>query len=112
MQAWRTERPWGYFDTFVENAQATVKTLTVLAGESTSLQRHRERDELWFVMFGIGKAILGDEAVVVKPGDFLYVPKGKAHRMKGITDVTWVEVSVGQFDEGDIERLDDRYGRV
>lgn len=112
MEARRTERPWGYFITYVENKQATVKLLKVSAGQMTSLQRHKNRDELWFFVSGAGSVTLGKEILRASPGSFAYVRRDEVHRIRAISDVVVVEVSLGEFDEEDIERLEDNYGRA
>lgn len=107
------ERPWGSFVEFVRNAPATVKIITVRAGEAFSLQQHAHRDETWYVLSGDGIVRIGDTESAAHPGDTYVAPRGTAHRITGGTsDLSILEVSLGEFDENDITRLEDRYGRV
>ena len=106
-------RPWGQFEQFTLNELATVKILTVRAGEAFSLQTHEHRDEFWRILSGNGSAVIGDDIRAVHPGDSFLIPKGTVHRAEGGTeDLHILEISFGIFDEGDITRLDDKYGRI
>jgi mannose-6-phosphate isomerase len=83
------ERPWGGFRQFAHNALCTVKILTVVDGQLLSLQSHRHRDELWVV-----------------------IPRGARHRVGSVGGTARIlEISFGEFDEDDIERYEDVYGR-
>ena len=50
----KTVRPWGYYRVLHEpHTKCKLKELTVLPGLSLSMQRHKFRNELWFVSEGI-----------------------------------------------------------
>lgn len=108
------QRPWGSFMRFTHNETSTVKVITVQPGQRLSLQRHAQRDELWHVL---------DEGVVVEvdgrawrpvAGEQVWVPKQSLHRMSSDapSPVRVLEVAFGQFDEDDIERVEDDHGRL
>ena len=85
------------------------------AGESLSLQFHREKDESWYVESGRARLELGeagqealDEEVVTAGACFRYRP-GTVHRVTALEDTTILEVSTPHLD--DVVRLEDRYGR-
>lgn len=46
----RTDRPWGFFNLFVENSPSTVKILYVKKDEMLSLQFHFGRDQLYYLL--------------------------------------------------------------
>jgi cytidyltransferase-like protein len=48
----KTERTWGYYRVLYELAGTKVKELTVLPGQTLSMQRHRDRAEYWHVSEG------------------------------------------------------------
>jgi mannose-1-phosphate guanylyltransferase/mannose-6-phosphate isomerase len=106
------DRPWGGFRQFAHNAQCTVKILTVAAGQQLSLQSHRSRDELWVVLDpGLKVEIDGQEHLAV-PGDEFVIERGSRHRLGSAGSTGRVlEISFGEFDEDDIERYEDVYGR-
>lgn len=109
---YKEERPWGSFEQFAKNEQVTVKIITVKSGEAFSLQTHAQREEFWRVISGEGKITLGETTEVIEIGKDYHVKTGMKHRIEaGATDVVILEVARGIFDENDIIRLDDKYGR-
>ena len=111
----RIEKPWGW-ELIWAHADAYVgKILFVKAGESLSLQFHREKDESWYVESGRARVELGEagqEALdeeVVTPGACFRFRPGTVHRVTALEDTTILEVSTPQLD--DVVRLEDRYGR-
>ncbi len=106
------DRPWGRFETFAKNETATVKILTVLPGEETSLQTHEHREEHWYVISGQPIITVGEMLVESKEGAEFVVAVGEKHRINGgKTGTKVLEVSKGEFDENDIVRLQDKYQR-
>ena len=107
------DRPWGSFDRFTLNEPSTVKILHVLPGLEFSLQRHEERSECWRVIAGSGTAYISDEERAVGIGDEIDIPVGTLHRLKGGPEgISVLEISFGKFEEDDIERIKDDFGRV
>ena len=109
----REERPWGSFERFTLNENATVKTITLKPGARFSLQHHLHRTEFWHVLSGTGTARIGDEEHEAKKGDEFEIPCGSTHRMTAGTEgITFLEIALGNFDEDDIVRTEDDYGRA
>jgi mannose-6-phosphate isomerase-like protein (cupin superfamily) len=107
------ERPWGGFKRLTHNEQTTVKIITVNAGQSISLQRHQHRDEYWYVCEGTGIIHIDGVDYEAREGNDFFCPRGCVHRVSGGPEgTTFIEIAFGEFDEGDIERLEDRYGRT
>jgi mannose-6-phosphate isomerase len=107
------ERPWGRFQQFTHDEPVTVKTITVDPGCRLSLQRHRERAELWQVLDGPLDITLGERQWSAAPGELVWVAQGAVHRIgnSGPRPGRVLEVAFGHFDEDDIERLEDDYAR-
>ena len=112
----RIEKPWGW-ELIWAVAEAYVgKILFVKAGESLSLQFHREKDEAWYVQPGRAKLELGapGDAIlnqeVIGPGAAFRYRPGTVHRVTALEDSTILEVSTPHLD--DVVRLEDRYGRA
>lgn len=106
------DRPWGWFRRYADNEQCTVKVIEVKPGEALSLQRHRNRDELWVALDAGLVVTIDDDTVVAERGQEFFVPRGAVHRVAGGDQpARFLEVAFGEFDEDDIERLEDRYGR-
>jgi mannose-1-phosphate guanylyltransferase/mannose-6-phosphate isomerase len=108
----RDERPWGAFERFTLNEPSTVKIITVDAGQTLSLQRHEHRDELWVALDPDLVFEIDGEVITPEVGDRALIRAGQTHRLSssGAT-ARIVEIAFGHFDEDDIERLEDAYGR-
>ena len=106
-------KPWGKFEQFTHNQMSTVKILTVEPHQQLSLQYHHKREELWKVISGDCKVILGRKEMIAGPDDEFFIPKKAKHRIIGGAKTAKIlEISFGEFDEEDIVRLEDSYGRV
>lgn len=109
----KEKRPWGGFERFTLNESSTVKILTIGPGKRSSLQYHRERKEFWKVLEGNPKLTVGGRVVRAKPDDEFVIGKRTRHRIEaGAKRVRMLEISFGRFDEGDIVRLEDDFGRT
>lgn len=106
-------RPWGKFVQFTKGEPSTVKILTVDPGQAFSLQKHSKREEFWYALSGSGTVEIGEEKIAITPGSKFFIPKETTHRITaGDEAVQMLEISIGEFDESDIVRLEDRYGRT
>ena len=113
MKKYKEERPWGGFEQFTLNEISTVKILTIKAGKRLSLQLHKNRKEFWRFLDGPAKITLGEKTFIAKKGDGFIIDKKTKHRIEGLDkDVHVLEISFGEFDEKDIVRIDDDFGRV
>ena len=109
----KKERPWGNFERFTLNEKTTVKIVNVNEGESISLQTHENRDEFWRVIKGTGVIRIGDKDNEAREGDSFFCKRGSEHRVTGGAGGTvFLEIAFGDFDESDIRRLEDWYGRA
>ena len=108
------EKPWGRFEQYTHNMSSTVKVITVQPGGALSLQYHHRRDELWVVLDSGVQVELGDEVLRPGRGEKVFIPRKTSHRLSAVGDqpVRVLEVSFGEFDEDDIVRLEDVYGRA
>jgi mannose-6-phosphate isomerase-like protein (cupin superfamily) len=50
-------------------------------GQRTALHRHRQSEEIYHVLAGIGRMTLGSDEFDVAPGDSILIPPGSAHRI-------------------------------
>ncbi len=107
------EKPWGRFIQYVLNEPVTVKILEVKANEQLSLQAHRHRSELWVPLDEGACVEIDGQIIRPKPMEPVFIPLGAKHRLIG-EDKTYrvLEISFGHFDEDDIIRFEDKYGRV
>jgi len=113
LNIYEEERPWGSFRKFTDNVLSTVKILTLNPNEELSLQSHHKREEFWRVISGDGVFEVGDKKNIVETGSEQYIPVKTKHKISaGIEGIEILEISLGEFDEGDIVRYEDKYGRV
>ncbi len=106
-------RPWGNFERFTLNEATTVKIVTVNPNEAISLQTHEHRDEFWRILSGSGIVVIDNIEQEAKPGDQFFGKRGNKHRvLGGPSGLSFLEIAFGKFEEGDITRLEDKYGRV
>jgi len=112
MEKYIEKRPWGGFEQFTFNEISTVKILTILPGQKFSLQRHENREEFWRFLDNPAKVTIGDDVKELKGGDEIAIPPKTNHRIEAFDKpVNVLEISFGEFDEGDIVRIEDAYGR-
>lgn len=106
------KKPWGEFENFEKEATWNLKTITVDAGQRLSLQSHKNRDEMWMLVEGKATATVGDEKIKMKLGDIVTIKRRQKHRLESGCGAKIVEVGIGDFDENDIIRYEDDYGRA
>jgi mannose-6-phosphate isomerase-like protein (cupin superfamily) len=109
------QRPWGYYKILEDAETHKVKRICVNPNQRLSLQSHAKREELWVVIKGKGRVILGDRELLVIPGSVIHIPFGTKHRVTndGTENLEFIEVQMGTyFGEDDIVRYSDDYGRA
>ena len=112
MKVYSEARPWGRFDKFNENERCTVKLLYVNSGSRLSLQYHKNRMEFWRIVKGNPVVQIQDKEIQLKEGQDIVIPREARHRITaGESDCVILELSVGEFDENDIVRIQDDYCR-
>lgn len=107
-------RPWGHYEDLLEQNDHKIKEIVVKPGERLSLQKHQRRAEHWIVVSGEALVTVGDQEILLKPGQSADIPMGAVHRIRNPGDIplVLVEVQMGDyFGEDDIIRLEDDYGR-
>lgn len=110
----RHGRPWGWYETVLEDRAYLIKRLWIDPGQRLSLQRHRHREEHWIVVAGGGELHLEGQVTPLKVGQTVHIPTGAVHRATASREgLLIVEVQRGGLlSEDDIERLSDDYGRA
>ena len=111
----RVEKLWGRFEQYTHNLPCTVKIITVAPGGILSRQYHHRRDELWVILDAGACVELDGKVLHPEPEEKLFIPRQTIHRLSSSVDegeVRILEISFGEFDEDDIVRLEDVYGRV
>lgn len=105
-------RPWGNFVQYAHNEKCTVKIIEVNPGQRLSYQSHEKRDELWVILDSGLRVELNDRVIDTKPGDEIVIERHTKHRLSSVGEkARLLEISFGDFDENDIKRFSDDYGR-
>jgi mannose-6-phosphate isomerase-like protein (cupin superfamily) len=106
-------RPWGSFKIIGRfSGRITVKIVRINPNSRLSLQFHAHRDEEWTVLSGRATATVGDRKYYMNVGDRATAFRTWKHRLESDIGSELLEVSYGDFDEDDIVRLGDDYGRT
>lgn len=115
LQPYRDIRPWGEELWLTKGTEkpSMVKIISVNPGESLSLQYHHNRSEYWIIVSGDGTAEIDGVRIPLTAGSTCFIAKEIKHRISGGKEkMTFIELAFGEFDEKDIVRLEDKYGRV
>ena len=117
-----TDKPWGWEEEVVVNYDGrdpiTVKILFIKAGEMTSMQYHKNRDEKIKVLSGMIKVdtMIDDkttsEKILIDKNLELLIPRMMRHRLEAVEDAKILEIIYGRYNPNDIVRISDKYGRV
>jgi len=108
-------RPWGHYRSVDAGDRFQVKRITVKPGAKLSLQKHYHRAEHWVVVHGTAIVQRGEERMLVRENESVYIPIGTEHRLEnpGKLPLQLIEVQSGPYlGEDDIVRVSDNYGRA
>lgn len=111
----RVEKPWGHELIWADSPRYVGKILHVRAGESLSLQYHREKEETIHLLTGsmrfwVGPLGAEPSEIGLQAGESFHILPGTVHRMEALEDCDILEASTPHLD--DVVRLQDRYGRA
>jgi len=108
-------RPWGHYRSVDAGDRFQVKRITVKPGAKLSLQKHYHRAEHWVVVHGTAIVQRGEERMLLRENESVYIPVGTEHRLEnpGKLPLQLIEVQSGPYlGEDDIVRVSDSYGRT
>lgn len=107
------KRPWGKFEHFTVGDGWRLKILSLKKGERLSLQSHNKRTEVWVVVEGTPIVRIGNKEKTLGVGDSVRIPVRQKHRISARdNNVIIVETLLGEYNEEDIVRYEDDYGRT
>jgi mannose-1-phosphate guanylyltransferase/mannose-6-phosphate isomerase len=107
-------RPWGTWQSLLENPCYQIKLIEVKPGCRLSLQKHHHRSEHWIVVSGKAVATLDADRIELDANEGIFLPVGSVHRLENNGDalLQLIEVQVGDYlGEDDIVRLEDDWAR-
>jgi len=91
------KKVWGS-ELWIVNKEYCGKLLKLKRGFQCSLHYHKKKDETFYVVRGKVLMEIGEERVIMKPGDSCHIPPGKLHRFTGLTDAQIIEFSTHHRD--------------
>jgi mannose-6-phosphate isomerase-like protein (cupin superfamily) len=65
-----------------EITQCSLAEETLPPGCAVTPHRHRQIEEIYYIVSGRGLMTVGDETREVGPGDAVYIPRGNRHTLK------------------------------
>ena len=91
-------RPWGTWEVLASADNYCVKKIRVTPGSMLSLQLHHHRAEHWIIVEGEAVVTLGEDRLVKKADEAVYIPVETKHRIQNNTssDVVFIEVQTGE----------------
>jgi mannose-6-phosphate isomerase-like protein (cupin superfamily) len=114
--SWETtvHKPWGYYNTLINNKEFLVKKIVIFPKQSISLQIHNFRSEHWIVLEGTATILINKNKITLKKSESTYVPQKTEHKVTNNTDKPLIilETQLGKkLSENDIIRIEDQYNR-
>lgn len=95
------EKSWGELEVIDEDKDSLTLKLFIKKDRSMSYHCHQKREEVWTILSGHGIVTLDDKSSDVKAGDVIRIEPGMMHRIEAVSDLTLIEVQLG--DEIDLK---------
>ena len=90
------EKSWGSYRVLdAQKGSLTIKAI-LHAGHAMNYHSHERRDEVWTVLAGEGVAIVDGVERRITAGDVVSLPVGCKHTVRAMTDLTLMEVQIGE----------------
>lgn len=90
------EKSWGAYNVVdVQPGSMTVR-LSLRKGEHLSYHMHNDRDEVWTVVSGEGKAVVDGMEQILRTGDVITIAAGCKHMVEALTNLDIIEVQIGE----------------
>lgn len=109
-------RPWGMFTNLAKGGRWNVKILQIEASKRLSLQSHAKREECMMLLDGDAQLYFEEEGnqiwVQMHQNEMFKIGVGTKHRLASVNGARVIEIAYGEFDESDITRYEDDFGRT
>ncbi len=90
------EKSWGTYTVIdVQPGAMTVK-ISMKVGEKMSYHMHHQREEVWTVVSGEGRAVLDERESYIHTGDIIRILPGVKHTVEAISHLDLIEVQLGE----------------
>ena len=102
------ERRWGTIKTIARSEEDGIGVCTnkvqVASGKYTSYHRHTEHAEVITILSGEGLLVTDECILKLTPGISVTIEANKYHAIKGIKEMVYIEILLGNLERDDIER--------
>ena len=92
-------RNWGRYDVLEQNVNdgTQVSKVAVFPGKTIFSHLHEKKKEIWSVIAGKGKAVIGEKELVLGVGDTIEIDAKTQHQISCVSDteLIFIETSVG-----------------
>ena len=104
-EAMFAEKSWGTYRVIdVKDDSMTIKVI-LNNGQHMSYHSHENRNEVWIVVSGKGKAVVDGMEQILRTGDVLTIAKGCKHTVIAESKLELVEVQMGKISVDDKEKF-------
>lgn len=104
-EAMFAEKSWGTYRVIdVKDDSMTIKVI-LNNGQHMSYHSHENRNEVWIVVSGKGKAVVDGMEQILRTGDVLTITKGCKHTVIAESKLELVEVQMGKISVDDKEKF-------
>lgn len=90
------EKSWGSFRVLDVEKESLIIKVTLNTGHAMNYHSHKNRDEVWVVIFGKGKTVIDGHEREVASGDVIIMKAGCRHTVKAVTELKMIEVQLGK----------------
>jgi mannose-1-phosphate guanylyltransferase/mannose-6-phosphate isomerase len=109
----RAYRPWGSSETMASGGRFEARRVVVKPGGKIDMQEHFHRAEHWIVVHGTALVVRGEEKLLLKEDESIYIPLGVRHRLEnpGKISLELIEIRTGSYlGEDDVIRFAEDVG--
>ena len=90
------EKSWGSFRVLDVEAESLTIKVTLNAGHRMNYHSHKNRNEVWVVISGIGRTIVDGMEQQVHAGDVITMQAGCRHTVMADSELQLIEVQLGK----------------
>ena len=90
------EKSWGSYHVLDVQPEGMTVKVTLKEGAQLSYHSHEHRNEVWTVVSGVGETLIDGMTQRIGSGDVITILSGCKHKVKALTELTLIEVQLGQ----------------
>ena len=96
MESMPTDVAW--YKTLIDSDSNSCTVVNQMPGEGNRRHYHAKWNEWWYILRGEWRFDIEDESHHVKPGDLVFIEKGKKHKITAIGDKMASRLAVSRYD--------------